>query len=110
MKRVLAGLVIGAVLCACSGGLGAAPVFVGAQTTPIGCGDGRPCLRVTSEVDGSRAGTGGCILYATTSEGQVAVAASGELELKPGRIVEWIVRVPSHFDRWNPLCVPTAEG
>ena len=100
-------------LAACSD---AAPfaraVFVGAEYQTVECDDGDPvgCVRVFSEIEGSAVGEGRCILYATTSEGQVAVAASGELELNPGELLEWTVRVPSHFDQWNPVCVPRAEG
>ena len=91
----------------------ASSVFIGADFEIVECGSGgdAPCVRVFSEVDGSGPGRGACILYATTRSGQVAVGAS-ELELVPGKLVEWIVKVPGHLGSlgWNPVCVPTAEG
>ena len=108
----LAGIVL--LMAACSGSSPfASAVFVGAAYDTVDCAGGvDACVKVTSAVDGSAAGTGSCILYATTSEGQVAVAASGELELMPGEITEWTVRVPAHLGSlgWNPVCEPTAEG
>jgi hypothetical protein len=110
MHRLLAVSIGFAMLAGCTD-LPADPVFVGARVDPIDCADGqRECVVVFSEADGNRAGTGSCVLYATTRHGRVAVAASGELELVPGAAVEWVVRVPSHFDDWDPVCVPTAEG
>jgi hypothetical protein len=87
------------------------PVFVGADHRVIECEDrpGATCVEVSSQVDGGRDGIGSCILYAVTGDGQVAVAASGDLDLIPGSSVEWTVQVPSHFDLWNPVCRPTAE-
>ena len=97
------------VLSACSASP-ADPAFVRADSEAVDCADGLPgCLRVFSEVDGTRTGSGSCILYATTGPGRVAVAASGELDLVPGTTVEWIVPIPSHFDLWSPVCSPTAE-
>ena len=107
----LAGLLL--LLAACSDpNPFAAAVFVSAEYQPVECDGGDTCLRVFSDIDGTAEGTGSCLLYAPTSDGQVAVAASGELELIPGRTVEWIVRVPTHLGGlgWNPQCVPTAEG
>ena len=89
----LAGIVL---LVAACGGPSAG--FSGPAHDSVDCSGGiDACVRVTSEVVGSATGTGSCILYATTSEGQVAVAASGELELEPGEIIEWIVPVPAHL-------------
>ncbi len=110
MHRLLA-VSIGLVMLVGCGALPADPVFVGARVDPIDCADGQPeCVRVSSEVDGNRVGRGACLLYATTRHGRVAVAASDELELVPDAVVEWVVRVPSHFDEWDPVCAPTAEG
>ena len=109
--RRLVGILL--LLAACSEG---SPfdtaVFVGPGYEVVDCEAGgiAGCIRVFSEVDGKGVGTGSCLLYAATSAGQVAVAASGELELRPGEMVEWIVRIPSHFDQWNPVCEPTSEG
>ena len=90
----------------------ASAVFVGAGYETADCETGGACVRVFSEVDGNSEGTGSCILYATTSDGRVGVAASGQLELKPGELIEWTVRVPTHLGSlgWNPVCEPTAEG
>ena len=90
----------------------AAAIFVGAGYEIGECAGEVACVRVFSEVDGNGEGTGSCILYATTLDGQVAVAASGELDLNPGKPIEWIVGVPTHLGSlgWNPVCQPTAEG
>ena len=111
MTRWLAAVAAVALVLAACGGPSGHPVFVGAGAEPVDCVDGAPgCVRISGEVDGARPGTGSCILYATTGPGRVAVAASGELNLVPDSKIEWIVRVPSHFDEWDPVCTPTAEG
>ncbi len=108
--RILAVMVL--VISACSGLSASSAVFVGSRYEAVECDGDGPCLRVFSEVEGTNTGRGSCILYASTRSGQVAVAASGELELVPGAVVEWIVPVPVHLGMggWNPVCSPTAEG
>ena len=106
------GLIGFLLLASCSGSPFDDAVFIGVDHRVVECGNGSgaSCVEVSSQVDGSRNGVGSCILYAVTDGGQVAVAASGDLELVPGSSVEWIVPAPSHFDLWNPVCSPTAEG
>ena len=111
MTRLLCAVAAGLLVFSACSAPPADPAFVGARSEAVDCADGLPgCLRVFSAVDGTRAGTGSCILYATTGPGRVAVAASGELDLVPGTTAEWIVPIPSHFDVWNPVCAPTAES
>ncbi len=114
MARLFALLIGGLLVVGCSSGPIADPVFVGATSSLVDCPQdgGSTCLEVVSEVDGTRSGTGSCILYASTGleGGRVSVAASGDLDLVPGTTVKWVVRVPAHLGRWNPVCVPTAEG
>ena len=105
-------LLLGVTAVSACSGLAGGSVFVGARHEPIECeNDGAAtCIRVYSEVEGIDTGTGSCILYARTDGGQVAVAASPDLDLIPDSLVEWIVRVPSHFEGWNPVCIPAADG
>jgi hypothetical protein len=116
IRTSLVGAVAALLVSACSASPFDNPFFVGASAAAVPCAeevvDGAGCVRVFSEIDGTREGTGSCILYATRQAGRVAVAASGDLELVPGRDVEWIVPVPPHVGHggWNPVCIPTAEG
>lgn len=75
----------------------------------------KDCLLVTATVVGSQRGLGSCVVYASSSEANLFVAAgSGELELEPGHTVRWDVQLErptdARFDGWNPVCSPMAEG
>ena len=92
----------------------ASAAFVGVDYETVDCEPGGEavCVRVFSGVDRTGVGRGSCLLYASTAGGQVAVAASGELGLTAGIVLEWIVRASAHLGSlgWNPVCAPTAEG
>ena len=92
---VLAAITLGS----CSFWSSGDPVFTGADSEMIECpelvNDDFVCVRVFSDVDGTSQGTGSCVLYALGSSTPIAVAASGELDLLPGSVVEWEVVAPA---------------
>lgn len=105
-------------MAACSSGGGDAVVFESVTTEAAPCPDdtrGADCFVVVAPVVGQGRGTGRCVVYASSDDRNLFVAAErADIELEPGDTVRWEVALsrPSDpaFREWNAVCLPTIEG
>lgn len=93
-------------------------VFESVTTEAAPCPDdtrGADCFVVVAPVVGQGRGTGRCVVYASSDDRNLFVAAErADIELEPGDTVRWDVALsrPSDpaFREWNAVCLPTIEG